>query len=228
LDAGELTKFQATIGRDSLKTNLDSKQYYLNLLLPARNVQAVKDAAAGQYEQLLILRCQAGDEAALGELIARYSPGLRFFLRKMLGRADGADDLLQDLWIDVYRKINRLDRPAAFSAWLYRIARDHAYRLLRRRPAPPSIDQEIAAPVADELETFTPEDAQQVREALDELPLEQREVLVLRFVEQMSYEQIAQVIARPVGTVRSRIHYAKLALRAKLETNFIHKENRHD
>jgi len=58
--------------------------------------------------------------------------------------------------------------------------------------------------------------------------MEQREVLVLRFVEQMSYEQIAQVIARPVGTVRSRIHYAKQALRAKLEPNFIHEENHHD
>jgi RNA polymerase sigma-70 factor (ECF subfamily) len=201
----------------------------LNLLPSARNVQAVRDAVAEQYERLLVLRCQAGDEAALGELIARYSPGLRFFLRKMLGRAEGADDLLQDLWIDVYLKVNRLDRPAAFSAWLYRIARDHAYRLLRRRPAAVlAIDHEIAASIADEPETFTPEDAQQVRAALDDLPLEQREVLVLRFVEQMSYEQIAQVIDRPVGTVRSRIHHAKLALRAKLQTNFTYEANRHD
>ena len=132
----------------------------MNLLLTARNVQAVKNAAAEQYEQLLILRCQAGDEAALSELIARYSPGLLFFLRKMLGKSEGVDDLLQEVWIDVYRKINRLDRPTAFPAWLYRIARDHAYRLLRRRPTALSIDYETVESVADEPETFTPEDAQ--------------------------------------------------------------------
>src|ERR1700722_19159172 len=92
----------------------------------------MKDGATQLYERLLVLRCQAGDEAALGELIARHSPGLRFFLRRMTGQAETADDLLQETWTDVYRKINRLQRPDAFSAWIYRIARDKAYREMRR------------------------------------------------------------------------------------------------
>jgi RNA polymerase sigma-70 factor, ECF subfamily len=184
----------------------------------------VKDTAAQVYERLLVLRCQAGDEAALGELIARYSPGLRFFLKRMTGQAEAADDLLQETWIEVYRKINRLHRPEAFTAWLYRIARDKAYRELRRLPwrhAP--IDESLANSIADEEVSFTPEEAENVRAALDQLPVEQRDVLVLRFMEEMSYEQIADVIACPVGTVRSRIHYAKLALRAKLELTTIRK-----
>jgi RNA polymerase sigma-70 factor, ECF subfamily len=201
----------------------------LNLFPPARNVQAVKDVAAAHYEQLLILRCQAGDETALGELIAGYSPRVWFFLKKMLGQSEGADDLLQEVWIDVYRKINRLERTEAFAAWLYRIARDHAYRVLRRRPAMAApIDEQLAETICDQEQTFTPQDAEQVRAALDELPLEQREVLVLRFLEQMTYQQIAQVIAKPLGTVRSRIHYAKQLLRAKLETRFIEKGDSHD
>ncbi len=197
----------------------------MNFFSLARNVQTVKDAAAQLYERLLILRCQAGDEGALGELIALYSPGVRLFLRKMIGQTATADDLLQETWFDAYRKINALERPEAFAAWLYRIARDKAYRELRRRPAPESLIEEIVAEAATvDDEDFTPEEAESVRAALDELPVEQREALVLRFVEGMSYEQIAEVTSRPLGTVRSRIHYAKLALRAKLELISIKKE----
>jgi len=150
---------------------------------------------------------------ALGELIARYSPGLRAYLRKMTGPA--ADDLLQETWLEVYRKISRLQRPQAFVTWLYRIARDMAYREGRRHRSMPAFEDKAWEDEEDA--GFSPEELAGVRVALDELPFEQREVLVLRFMEDMSYEQIAEVIARPVGTVRSRIYYAKLALRAKLE-----------
>jgi RNA polymerase sigma-70 factor (ECF subfamily) len=184
------------------------------------------DAACRLYERLLVLRCQAGEEAALGELIARYSPGLRFFLRKIV-RADApCDDLLQETWFDVYRKINGLQNPDAFAAWVYRIARDRAYRELRRRPPPGNLADGVPEAVAAEEETFTAEEAALVRTALDELPQEQREVLALRFIEDMSYEQIAEVVSCPVGTVRSRIHYAKTALRAKLQTTSLKKETR--
>jgi RNA polymerase sigma-70 factor, ECF subfamily len=165
------------------------------------------------YGQLLVLRCQAGDEAALGELIERYSPGLRFFLRKITGQLAEADDLLQETWMDVYRKINGLRNPEAVTAWIYRIARDKAYRhMRRRRPANAPIDEHAMETLIADEDAFAPEDAEAVRAALDQIPLEQREVLVLRFIEQMSYAQISQVIERPIGTVRSRIHHAKKAL----------------
>jgi RNA polymerase sigma-70 factor, ECF subfamily len=184
----------------------------------------VNDTAAQICERMLVLRCQAGDEAALGALIGQYSPGLRFYLKKVTGHAEAADDLLQETWIDVYRKINRLQRPDAFSAWIYRIARDKAYRELRRIPSRHVLTDEVLADaIATEEASFTPEEADNVRAALDQLPVEQRDVLVLRFMEEMSYEQIAEVIECPVGTVRSRIHYAKLALRAKLELTPIRK-----
>jgi RNA polymerase sigma-70 factor, ECF subfamily len=181
----------------------------------------VSDPAAHLIDRLLILRCQAGDEAALAELIAAHSPRLRLYLRKMSRRPDVASDLLQETWVDVYQSINRLRRPEAFVAWLYRIARDKVYRDLRRRHVPiaPDSAEELAhaVPAAAADESFTPEDAEIVRTALDALSTPQREVLVLRFVEEMTYEQIADVLDRPIGTVRSRIHYARLALRAQLE-----------
>src|SRR6187402_3133800 len=86
------------------------------------------------YERVLVLRCQTGDEAAFAEIVARYTPRLRLYLRQMLGGdAHTADDALQDVWLDVFRALGRLDDAGAFAAWLYRIARDRAYRILRRR-----------------------------------------------------------------------------------------------
>ena len=105
-------------------------------------------------------------------------------------------------------------------AWLYRIARDKAFREMRRRPMPSQeSDEGCTEQLAEPEEDFTAEEAEQVRLALDELPIDQREMLILRFVESMSYQQIAEVIGCPLGTVRSRLFYAKQALRAKLEPN---------
>jgi RNA polymerase sigma-70 factor (ECF subfamily) len=175
------------------------------------------DTAEQIYERILICRCQGGDEAALRELVAKYSPGLRFYLRKLTRNEHAADDLLQETWWDAYRKLAALQNRAAFGAWVYRIARDKAYRLLRRRPRE-TLETDGRLPdvvSADEAE-FSAEDVDRVRRALDELQPEHREVIVLWFVEQMTYERIAAVIDRPVGTVRSRIHYAKLKLRELL------------
>jgi RNA polymerase sigma-70 factor (ECF subfamily) len=78
----------------------------------------------------------------------------------------------------------------------------------------------------DDEPRWSEEDVEQLRTALDELPIAQREVLLLQFVEQMTYEQIAAVVGCPVGTVRSRIHHAKRALRAALERRIVGKDER--
>src|SRR5207253_1216868 len=98
------------------------------------------------------------------------------------------------------------------------VARDRAYRVLRRRrPAHQSLDEwDEAATSADEA-AFSAEDAARVHAALDRLAPEHREVLVLRFLEDLSYDDVARVVGCPVGTVRSRLHYAKRALATVLE-----------
>jgi RNA polymerase sigma-70 factor (ECF subfamily) len=176
------------------------------------------DPAERLYERVLVLRCQAGDEVAFGELVELYAPRLRYFLRKMLGGTHAAEDALQDVWLDVFRSVHRLADPAAFPAWVYRIARDRACRTLRslRRVPRPFVESEFAVGVEDE-DTFSAEDAARIHAALDELAPEQREVLVLRFLEEMTYEDIARVVGCPAGTVRSRIHYGKRALQRALE-----------
>jgi len=175
------------------------------------------------YETVLALRCQAGDEAAFAELVERYQPRLRYYLRKLLRNMQGAEDVLQDVWLDVFRAVSRLSDAGAFRAWLYRIARDRALRELRKR-RPPLQPLEDVDPVDRRLEEahFTAEDVERIHTALDELGADHREVLVLRYIEDMAYDEISQVVGCQVGTVRSRLHYAKHALRGVLERMNVH------
>lgn len=178
----------------------------------------MNDEADQLYERLLVIRCQAGDEGAYRELVDRYTPRLTYYLRKLVPQRDRIDDLLQETWIDVFRQLPRLQAAAAFAVWIYRIAHGKAardWRTLSRFPmervAPePQIAEDDEAP-------FSPDQAERIHSALDQLTPEQREVLVLRFLENLSYEQIAQVIGSNIGTVRSRIYYGKQALRRLLK-----------
>jgi RNA polymerase sigma-70 factor (ECF subfamily) len=205
--------------------------FSLNFSRPRRNLSSdepaagpgrhgMTDPADRLYERILVLRCQAGDEAAFAEILERYGPRMRYFVRKLLGEADvsaDAEDVLQDVWLDVYRKLGRLTDAGALAAWLYRIARDRAYRVLRkRRPGRVALDAEVLTDDAEE-GSFSAEDAARIHAALRELEPEHREVLMLRFLEEMTYEDIARVTGCPIGTVRSRLYYGKLALRRRLK-----------
>ena len=174
------------------------------------------------YESLLVLRCQTGDEAAFAELIERYHPRLRLFLRRMLRDEHASDDVLQDVWLDVYRAMGKLRDPGALAGWLYGIARNRAYGMLRRRGGIRTVSleaEDLADVLAEPEPDAGPGEAALVNASLERLPHEQREVLLLRIIEGMSYDQIAAAVGCEVGTVRSRLHYGKRALRQKLEGN---------
>jgi RNA polymerase sigma-70 factor (ECF subfamily) len=175
------------------------------------------DAAERLYEQLLVVRCQAGDEDAFEELVARYHPRLRYYLRRMLPREDQVDDALQEVWLAAFRALPRLSDAGAVAAWLYRIARDKAsVRWRQQQPEHwPELPDVVEEPSYGN--EFDQEDAQEIHAALGQLAPHHKEILVLRFLEDMTYEQIAEVTGCPVGTVRSRLYYAKSALRQAIE-----------
>ena len=169
--------------------------------------------------ELLVVRCQCRDPEALRELVERYGPRLRYYLRKMLGRAD-VEDAMQEVWLQTLRRLPTLRDPRALVPWIYRIARGRAVEEIRRRRDTEPLDETLIAAEADvaddAAESFEPSDAAAIHAALDELGTDHREVLVLRFMEELSYEQMALVLDAPVGTIRSRLHYAKEALRRVL------------
>ncbi|HUW17808.1 MAG TPA: sigma-70 family RNA polymerase sigma factor [Sedimentisphaerales bacterium] len=168
-------------------------------------------------EQVLVLRCQIGDRSAFAELIERYQGPLRYFVARLLEDPGMAEDILQDTWLTVIRKIHTLRQFDTFSAWLYRVARNNVYKELRKKKHLCLLAEDVAVPEDNEEPIFSAEDATKVHKCLERLRLEHKEVLLLRFLEQMSYEQISQVIGCKVGTVRSRIHYAKRALKREME-----------
>jgi RNA polymerase sigma-70 factor (ECF subfamily) len=173
--------------------------------------------AAELREQVLLLRCQIGDRDAFEVLFERYERPLRYFINRLLDNSELTEDIFQDTWLTVIRRIHGLKEVDAFPAWLYRIARNNVYQQLRKKRNVSGLDENIEIEDHAEEDDFSVEDAAKVHKCLKELPPEYREVLMLRFLEQMSYQQISQVLNCKLGTVRSRIYYAKIALRRELE-----------
>jgi RNA polymerase sigma-70 factor (ECF subfamily) len=168
-------------------------------------------------ERVLILRCQTGDKDAFVKLIERYQAQLRYFISRLLENTQMTEDIFQDTWLAVIRRICSLKKADAFAAWLYRIARNKAYQHLRRKKRLSELEENQEAVEYNQDNSFSPEDAAKIHSCLKKLRHEHREVLMLRFLEEMSYEQIADVVNCSAGTVKSRIHYAKLALRKEME-----------
>lgn len=168
--------------------------------------------------QLWVRRCQRGDNAAFETLFRQYQPRLRYYIRR-LGNMDGrADDILQDIWLKVVRRIGSLREPKAFAAWLYTIARNQVYGTLRvTDPFVVTLTDEHTERVGDDEPVFDDEDAGRVHEALDKLKAHHREILTLSFLDDLSHEQIAEVLGIQAGTVKSRLYYAKQSLRRALE-----------
>jgi RNA polymerase sigma-70 factor (ECF subfamily) len=173
--------------------------------------------AAKLREQVLLLRCQIGDMDAFAALIEHYQRPLRYFINRLLDNSELTEDIFQDTWLAVISRIQCLKEIDAFPAWLYRIARNKVYQRLRTRRNVSKLDENIPAENHAEDDVFSIEDAAKVHKCLKELPPEYREVLMLRFLERMSYQQIAQVLNCRLGTVRSRLYYAKIALKKELE-----------
>jgi RNA polymerase sigma-70 factor (ECF subfamily) len=178
---------------------------------------------ATDSDESLMLAWAAGSAGAFEPLYARHRAPLHRFLQRQVRDAALADELFQDVWQRVVASRASWRPDAAFATWLYRIAHnrlnDHWRAAKHRPPAPADADQR-AARVPD---PHTPErilsDFEQRRRlqlAMDELPEEQREVLLLRLERELSLEEIAEITGVGRETVKSRLRYAMDKLRARL------------
>jgi RNA polymerase sigma-70 factor (ECF subfamily) len=169
----------------------------------------------------LVLRCQTGDVAAFEELYEKYQPRLRYFVRRLDQSSTDVEDILQDIWLVVFRKIITLREPTVFTVWLYKIARNRVYRRMQKKQRIDRIPQgEPPISVDDNDPDFDVTMIDTIHKALIKIQPHHREVLILHFLELMSYEAIAEVIGCNLGTVKSRMHYAKKSLRCELERHY--------
>jgi len=179
--------------------------------------KSVQNQLQRLFDRSLVLRFQAGDDTALEEIVAEMHDRLRRFLRNSfcLHSAD-IDDLLQDVWVDACHGLRFLRQPVSLRPWLYRVARNKALKHLRRHTKMASLENlQIPTTPSSEVGASGLSHAE-FQIALNCLSATHREVVVLRFEEGLNYDEIASAIQCPVGTVRSRLHYAKNILREKL------------
>ena len=197
----------------------------------------MKDAGAlgwaevGNREAALIARCAAGDQAACAELVSGHERMVYQLALHLLGDRDEALDLSQEVFFSVFRTIGRFRGQSALKTWIYRIAINQArnrQRWWRRRHKADqvSLDQHVAAhgDLRQPGEHTSPDRAYARKElaeklwtALDQLPFDQRTVIVLREIDGLSYGDIAFSLGVAVGTVKSRLTRARQTLRQQLE-----------
>jgi RNA polymerase sigma factor (sigma-70 family) len=176
-------------------------------------------------DELLAIRCQLGEPEALDALIARWHEPLRRYLLRTLGARPEAEDVVQDTWLRVVRALPRLEDPARLRAWLFGIARRALMDQLRRDYGRAN---DVALELAEADAGMISDDAQWqlerdesialLADSLEALPLVEREVLVLFYLQELTLDQLALVLEVPVGTVKSRLFRARRRLRAHLLT----------
>ena len=184
-----------------------------------------------EYDQLLVERVQAGDKRAFDVLVSKYQRRLMRLVSRLVHDPAEAEDVVQETFIKAYRALRHFRGDAAFYTWLYRIGINTAknYLVTQGRRAATSSDAD-----AEQAESFddgnklrdnnTPESvlaskqiAATVNAAMEVLPIELRTAIVLREIEGLSYEEISEIMACPIGTVRSRIFRAREVIAEKLK-----------
>lgn len=167
----------------------------------------------------LVASFQRGDEEAFDLLVERHRRRIYSLVCRLASPAE-ADDLAQEVFIAAYRTLPGFRGDARFSTWLYRIAVHVCSHHLRRRKVELSdLDEQFADEEREhdpERTAMTSELQRQVRDAISALPYKLRLVVILRDLHGLSYEEIAQVVGCPIGTVRSRLHYATDRLESAL------------
>ena len=184
-------------------------------------------------DSALVTTFLAGDERGFSELVERYQTRLLNFIYRTIGDRERAEDLVQEVFIRVYRHLHRFDRSKKFSTWVYTIASNLAKNELRNRSRNPlvlfqtlgkSTREEDDRPLEFEDSTTRPDDLYRkrhlrelVEETVAQLPEHHRQVFVLRELEGKSYEEIAEITDCNLGTVKSRLNRARTAFASMIE-----------
>lgn len=182
--------------------------------------------AAGGSDRQLIDQAKAGEPAACDALARRYRAAAYLLALQMLGNRDDAMDVAQDAMLRFFSTLRSFDSARRIQPWLFTIVRNQVrdlWRQRRRRPAEAggesvALVEQLAAPQpSPEADVHRREAQERVWRALAALPVDKREIIVLRDFHDLSYRDIAQVLDVPIGTVMSRLHGARRQLRTRLE-----------
>lgn len=166
----------------------------------------------------LIAKARRGDVEAYNLLVSRWEKRIYNYLLRLTNNREDAMDVSQDVFLKAYQGLAKLDDPAKFSSWLYRIAHNEAYSLLRKNRPEDELDptREIATGGKSGGRMFPVELSLAVDGALKRLSADQREAVVLKIYQGFKFEEMAEILECPVSTVKSRLYTALDLLKATL------------
>ena len=169
----------------------------------------------------MISRARGGDRDAFGELVEQYRDNVYRLAYRMCGNAYDADEAAQEAFVAAWRALPNFRGDAKFSTWLYRLTTNAAIDVMRREKRHQTVGDGEMMDLADDADSpqetvERTEQQEAVQKALATLSEEYREVLLLRYMEELDYAEIADVLQLPSGTVKSRINRAKAALKTAL------------
>ncbi len=183
-----------------------------------------------QDDAPLVERCLRGDERAFGLLLGRYRRPVFSLVLRMVGNREDAQDLAQEAFVRAFRSLHSYDRSRSFASWLFKIASNLTIDFHRKRRLPTfslsvgEDDQEgreleLADPSQTVLEALMEDEQSRQTEGLvQSLPEKYRIVVLLRHSQEMSYEDMAETLNLPIGTIKARLHRARALLKQKLES----------
>lgn len=177
---------------------------------------------SSREDDVLVKKAIGGDEKAYRDLVAKYERALYFHILKMIKDRNQVEDLVQETFVKAFENLNRYSTNYAFSTWLYRIATNHTIDYLRKKKLKTlSIDEPVKARDGEMKMQLQDESAksdrliirkqrqQMVQNAIEELPDKYRKVIRMRHMEEKSYQEIAEVLDLPLGTVKAHIFRAR-------------------
>ena len=204
---------------------------------PKERIETRKERQVKSREEdsVLIRDAVAGDQRAFTQLQKKYHPAIANLIRRMLRNSDDVEDLVQETFVKAFRAIETFNHDYAFSTWLYKIASNHCIDFLRKRRLKTfSIDQpietrdgEMRYEIADD--SWSPDGEIQDREklrilnkAIEDLPEKYKRVIKLRHEEELDYQEIADQLGLPLGTVKAHLFRARALLFKKLKNKVYH------
>ncbi len=178
-----------------------------------------------QQERDLVKHCQGGESQAMEQIVRLYQNQVYNIAYGMLGSPEDAQDITQDVFLSVWEKIGQFQFKSRFSTWLYRIVTNMCIneknRRYRRQTSPTEMDDSQAWTPVDsrtpEKEVLLAEQQEMLQAALGQLKQDYRKILILREMENLSYDELAEVLNCSVGRVKSRLHEARTILRKILK-----------
>lgn len=160
----------------------------------------------------LVRRSLRGDQAAFGQLVERHQKRVYNVCLRMMGRPEDAADATQDVFLTALRKLSGFRGASALSTWLHRIAVNTCYDALRRRSREVLVDEPLTEPAPSPDPSGAADARIDVQRALLRVPEDFRAVLGLHDVAGLPYEEVAEILGAPVGTVKSRLHRGRVIL----------------